>query len=108
MPPCAQAQRESSTGLGRSEPGLYRSAGITAVRKKGQNKNRNRSISQFSGDLREMAEAAANDIESITLFQDPLPDPYRSQDILETVWSDVEQRFGIGYPEDVKVDSYVS
>ena len=55
-----------------------------------------------------MAEAVANDIESITLFQDPLSDAQRSQDILETVWLDVEQRFGIDYPRDVKVDSYVS
>jgi len=55
-----------------------------------------------------MAEAAANHIESITLFQDPLPDAQRSQDILETVWSDIEQPFVIDYPRDVKVDGYVS
>ena len=89
-------------------PGLYQSAVITAVRKKRQNKNRNRSISHFSVDLLEMAEVAANDIESITLFKDPLPDAQRSQDILETVWSDIEQPFVIDYPRDVKVDGYVS
>jgi len=56
------------------------------VRKVGLKPVRNWSISQFSssGAVQEMVTDAANDIESITLFQDPLPDPQRSQVILES------------------------
>lgn len=41
-----------------------------------------------------MVEAAANEMESVTLFQDPLPDPQRTNVILETVWRGVEIKFG--------------
>jgi len=40
-----------------------------------------------------MVTDAANDIERITLFQDPLPDPRRSQVILESVWTNAERKF---------------
>ena len=49
------------------------------VTKRGPKTLRNRSAHQFSGELRPMVEAAANHIESITLFEDPLPDPKDSQ-----------------------------
>ena len=52
-----------------------------------------------------MAGAAANDIDSIMLFRDALPDDQHSQDILQTEWSRVEQRFGTDYARDVKMDS---
>jgi len=69
---------------------------------------RNRSITQFQGLVRDMVEAAANEVESITLFQDPLPDPQRSQVVLETVWTNVELRFKKDVDKEGKIVAYVS
>jgi len=69
---------------------------------------RNRSINQFSGALREMVTDAANDIVSITLFQNPLPDPQRSQVILESVWTNAERKFAADVARSGKIDAYVS
>ena len=65
-------------------------------------------MSQFSGDLREMAEAAANDIDPLTVLQHLLLDSQRSQYILETRQPDMEEQFVIDYARDIKVDSYLS
>ena len=78
------------------------------IRKVGAKPVRNRSINQFSGALREMVTDAANDIESITLFQDPLPDPQRSQVILESVWTNAERKFAVDVARSGKIDAYVS
>jgi len=69
---------------------------------------RNRSISQFSGTVREMVTDAANDMESNTLFQNPLPDPRRSQVILESVWTNAERKFAADIARNGKIDAYVS
>jgi len=63
---------------------------------------------QFQGPVRDMVEAAANEVESITLFQDPLPDPQRSQVVLETVWTNVELRFKKDVDKESKIIAYVS
>ena len=55
-----------------------------------------------------MVEAAANDVECITLFQDPLPDPHRSRVILETLCTKVELMFRQDVNREVKMEAYVS
>lgn len=40
-----------------------------------------------------MAETAATEVECITLFQDPLPDMERSEEILAVVWRKTEIKF---------------
>jgi len=55
-----------------------------------------------------MVEAAANEVESITLFQDPLPDPQRSQVVLEMVWTNVELRFKKDVDKEGKIIAYMS
>ncbi|KAF8425789.1 hypothetical protein BGX38DRAFT_1279144 [Terfezia claveryi] len=67
---------------------------------------RNRSINQFSSALRDMVTNAANDIESITLFQDPLPDPKRMQMILESIWTNAERKFAADVARNNKIDAY--
>jgi len=54
-----------------------------------------------------MVPDAANDIEWITLFQDPLPDPQRSQVILETVWTNTELKLAADVVRSNKIDAYV-
>ena len=55
-----------------------------------------------------MVEEAANDVETITSFQDPLPDPHRSRVVLETVWTNVELRFKQDVNREGRIESYVS
>jgi len=55
-----------------------------------------------------MVEAATNEVESITLFQDPLPDPQRSQVVLEMVGTNVELRFKKDVDKEGKIVAYVS
>ena len=54
-----------------------------------------------------MVEAAANHTESITLFEDPLPDAKDSQVILDKVRRSTELRYGTDFQGGVKIDSYV-
>ena len=77
------------------------------VSKRGRRTARNRSVHQFDGDLKLMVESAANEIEWITLFQNPLPDPQQSQEILDKVWREIELKFATDVVRDVKVDGYV-
>lgn len=69
--------------------------------------SRNRSAHQFSGELRPIVEAAANHIESITLFEDPLPDLKDAKVILDKVWRSAELRYRTNFQGDMKIDSYV-
>ena len=55
-----------------------------------------------------MVTDAANDIEIIKLFQDPLPDPRRSQVILDSVWTNAECKFAADIATNGKIDAYVS
>ena len=55
-----------------------------------------------------MVEEAANDVESITLFQDPLPDPHRLRMVLETVWTNVELRFKEDVNREGRIEAYLS
>ena len=48
-----------------------------------------------------MVEASANHIESITLFEDPLPDLKDSQVILDKVRRSAELRYGTDFQGDV-------
>ena len=75
--------------------------------KRGRKTGRNRSVTQFEGPLKRMVEAAANDMESITLFQNPLPDPQQSEDILNKVLRDVEVQFATDIEGDKIVWAYV-
>ena len=52
---------------------------------------RNRSVNQFTGVVREMAESAVNRIETITLFAEPFPNVQPCEAILDKVWRDVER-----------------
>ena len=55
-----------------------------------------------------MDEAAANEIESIVLFQDPLPDAQRAETILPTVWTGIETKIATDIERrDTGIDSYV-
>ncbi|KAF8446790.1 hypothetical protein BGX38DRAFT_1270950 [Terfezia claveryi] len=48
---------------------------------------RNRSITQFTGFLRDMTESAGNRIEHIMLFEEPFPDPQHMEDMLDKLRS---------------------
>lgn len=54
-----------------------------------------------------MAETAANDIEWITLFQDPLPDIKRSEEIMAVVWRKTEIKFATDIKRGVSISRYV-
>ena len=56
----------------------------------------------------DIVEEAANDVECITLFQDPLPDPHRSRMVLETVWTNLELRFKEDVNREGRIEAYVS
>lgn len=73
----------------------------------GCQEKRNRSVNQFQGIVRDLAEAAANKIEIITLFEDPLPDPKRSEEIIDHAWRETESELRLGHTRDHKIDSYV-
>jgi len=60
-------------------------------RLQGKKERRNRSINQFAGALRDMAESTANRIETITLFEEPFLDVQRSEVILGKVWRNTER-----------------
>ena len=68
---------------------------------------RNRSVYQYPTEFHPMVEAAANDMESIMLFQDPLPAPKDTMAILETICRNAELLYGADFQGDAKVDSYV-
>ena len=55
-----------------------------------------------------MVEEAANDVECMTLFQDPLLDPHRSRVVLETVWTNVELRLWQDGNREGKIEACVS
>ena len=73
----------------------------------GRKEKWNRSVNQFTGVLRGMAESAANRIETITLFEEPFPNVQRCEAILDKVWRDVERDHIQDHPRDIKIDSYV-
>ena len=77
------------------------------VTKRGPKTSWKRSDHQFAGELRPMVEASANHIESITLFEDPLPDLKDSQVILDKVRRSAELRYGTDFQGDVKINCYV-
>jgi len=77
-------------------------------RLQGKKERRNRSINQFAGVLRDMAESAANRIETITLFEEPFPDVQRSEAILGNVWRNTERDHLTDHPRGNKIDAYVS
>ena len=54
----------------------------------------NRSVNQFEGKLKLLVEKAAKQIKTITLFQEPLPDVQRSQDVIDYVWQNPGFDFG--------------
>ncbi|KAF8429883.1 hypothetical protein BGX38DRAFT_1278127 [Terfezia claveryi] len=68
---------------------------------------RNRSITQFTGLLRDMTETAVNRLETITLFEEPFPDPQRAEDILAKAWREAETYHLHDHSRDNKIDSYV-
>ena len=74
----------------------------------GRKEKRNRSVNQFTGVLREMAESAAKGIETITLLEEPVPNMQLCEGILYKVWRDVERDHIQNHTRDVKIDSYVS
>ena len=104
------AQRKTTEASGESisdteDP--FEELNTPPVTKRGPKTSRNRSAHQFSGELRPMVEAAANHIESITLFEDPLLNPKDSQVIFDKVRRSAELRYGTDFQGDVKIDSYV-
>ncbi|KAF8417747.1 hypothetical protein BGX38DRAFT_1147547 [Terfezia claveryi] len=105
-PESAQQQPRYDCELVADAEDLLTNIHTSVVKKKRQGIKRNRSINQFTGNLRDMIEVAANEMESATLFKDPLPDPQHLQVILEMLWSKVEVRFGIDYTRDSQVDAY--
>jgi len=78
------------------------------VRKVGLKPVRNWSISQFSGAVWKIVMHGANDIDSFTLLQHPLPDHRRSQVILESIWKNAERKFTADIARNVKIDIYMS
>ena len=58
--------------------------------------------------VKDIVKAAANEVESITLFQDLLPDPQHSQVVLEMGWTNVELRFKKDIDKEGKIIAYVS
>jgi len=68
----------------------------------------NPSGNQFVGVLREMAESAANRMETITLFEEPFLDIQHSETILGNVWRSTEQDHLTNHPRGNKIDAYVS
>jgi len=65
------------------EPGTINKYPCNVLTQKGEKATRrNRSITQFSGVLREMVESAGNPMKYITLFEEPFPDAQRTEDIL--------------------------
>jgi len=107
-PPSAQPQRDIDVRATLDTEDLLLYGQAVLVWKGRTGKKRNRSITQFQGPVRDMVEAAANEVESITLFQDLLPDPQRSQVVLETVWTNVELRFKKDMYKKGKIVAYVS
>ena len=73
----------------------------------GRKEKRNRSVNQFTGVLREMAESAANRIVTITLFEEPFPNVQWCEAILDKVWRDVERDHVQDHHRDINIDSYV-
>ena len=65
-------------------------------------------MNQFTGVLREMAESAAKRIETITLFEEPLPNVQWCEVILDKVWRDMERDHIHDQSRDIQIDSYVS
>ena len=55
-----------------------------------------------------MVQEAANDVESITLFQDTLADTHRSRIVLETVWTNVELWFKADVNREGRIEAYMS
>jgi len=55
-----------------------------------------------------MVEAVANEVESITLFQDLLSGPQHSQVVLKIVWTNVELRFKKHVDKEGKIVAYMS
>ena len=51
----------------------------------GRKEKRKRSVNQFTGVLRKMAESAANRIETITLFEERFPNMQHCEAILQKV-----------------------
>ena len=77
------------------------------IKKRRSESKRNRSVNQFEGELKLLVEKAANQIETITLFQEPLPDVQRSQDVIDYVWQNAGFDFGPRDDVGLKVDLYV-
>jgi len=50
-----------------------------------------RSLTQFTGVLREMVESAGNHLKYITVFKEPFPDAQRTEDMLDKLWWDTER-----------------
>jgi len=69
---------------------------------------RNRSITQFTGVLREMVESAGNRMEYITLFEEPFPDAQQTEDMLDKLGRDTEREHVNDYACDSKIDVHVS
>jgi len=84
----------------------YARNGLTEKGKKAT--RRNRSVTQFSGVLRDMVESACNCMEYITLFEEPFPDAQRTEDILDKLWRDAEREHDRDYTRNNKIDEYVS
>ena len=76
-----------------------------AVQRKEQ---QNRSIHQFIRVLHEMAESAANSMETITVVEAPVPDVQSWQGTLDKVCRDVECNRTHDHPRDIKITCYVS
>ncbi|RPB18107.1 hypothetical protein L211DRAFT_854461 [Terfezia boudieri ATCC MYA-4762] len=68
---------------------------------------RNRSITQFTGVLRDIIESAGNKIEYITLFEELFPDPQRVEDILAKVWREAERHHEYDQTHDNRIDAYL-
>ena len=97
-----------SSGTETEELVTYLDMEAPQVRTGRSGQKRNRSITQFEGTVRDMVEEAANDVETITLFPDPLPDPHRSRVALETVLTNVGLRFQQDVNREGRIESYVS
>ncbi|KAF8421859.1 hypothetical protein EV426DRAFT_575578 [Tirmania nivea] len=69
---------------------------------------RNRSFIQFEGIIKAVVYNAANRIERITFFEEPLLDADRTEYLLAKVWKEAEIECGVDEERTSKIDAYMS
>ncbi|RPB18123.1 hypothetical protein L211DRAFT_854439 [Terfezia boudieri ATCC MYA-4762] len=71
------------------------------------NTRRNRSFTQFDGITKAVVYNAANRIERITLFEEPLPDTDHTEYILAPVWKEAKIECRVDEERTSKIDAYL-